>query len=152
MFSDIPKVYSVRWVCQVQTCRIFASVDDKPSELTVTALIRARFCENAGDRLQGSIRGELFTLGLFSVIDALMDAPIEALLDKIPFPQDMREALITHRGEKGRLLECVTALETGKFDQAQAIVPNAGELYLASLTWANQAADPLFGPASAVAA
>jgi EAL and modified HD-GYP domain-containing signal transduction protein len=131
---------------------IFASVDDKPSELTVTALIRARFCENAGDWLQGSVRGELFTLGLFSVIDALMDAPIEALLDKIPFPQDMRDALITHRGEKGRLLECVTALETGKFDQAQAIVPNAGELYLASLTWANQAADPLFGSASAVAA
>jgi EAL and modified HD-GYP domain-containing signal transduction protein len=124
------------------TVSIFASIDEKPSELTVTALIRARFCEHAGDRLRGSIRGELFTLGLFSVIDALMDTPIEALLAKIPFPKDMREALITHRGEKGRLLECVTALETGDFDQAEAIIPTAGELYLDALTWANQAADP----------
>jgi EAL and modified HD-GYP domain-containing signal transduction protein len=131
---------------------IFASIDEKPSELTVTALIRARFCEHAGDRLRGSIRGELFTLGLFSVIDALMDTPIEALLAKIPFPKDMREALITHRGEKGRLLECVTALETGDFDQAEAIIPPAGELYLDALGWANQAADPLFAPAPAAAA
>jgi EAL and modified HD-GYP domain-containing signal transduction protein len=131
---------------------IFASIDDKPAELTVTALIRARFCELAGRTIPGSNRGELFTLGLFSVIDALMDAPIEDLLDKIPFPQDMREALTTHQGQKGRLLECVTALETGEFDHAQAIIANAGELYLDALGWANQAADPLFAPAPAAAA
>jgi c-di-GMP phosphodiesterase len=125
---------------------IFASITGKPAELTLTALIRARFCEQAGRQQHygdGS-RGELFTLGLFSLIDALTDTPIEDVLAKIPFPQDMRDALITHHGKAGRLLDCVIALEAGEFQQAQAILPNAGELYLDALTWANHAADPLF--------
>ncbi len=129
-----------RWA----TLSVFASIEGKPAELTVTALIRARFCELAGRNLTGTSRSELFTLGLFSVIDALMNTPIDEVVDRIPFPLDMREALTAHTGEKGRLLECITALETGQFDEAEAIIPNAGELYLDSLAWANQAASPLF--------
>lgn len=124
---------------------IFASIDDKPAELTITALIRARFCELAGaQRAQLASRGELFTLGLFSVIDALMDMAIEDVLDKIPFPQDMCDALTAHDGEKGLLLECILALDAGDFDTALAITPDAGSLYLAAVIWANQAKDPLF--------
>jgi EAL and modified HD-GYP domain-containing signal transduction protein len=124
---------------------VFASVDGKPAELTVTALIRARFCQLTGP--QSAPSGELFTLGLFSVIDALMDTPISDVLEKIPFAPDLRNALLTHSGEKGQLLECVIALEAGDFDRARAIVPSAGEFYLHSLTWASQAAEPMFaGP------
>jgi c-di-GMP phosphodiesterase len=118
---------------------VFASVDDKPSELSVTALVRGRFCELAGNRLRGVNRSELFTLGLFSLIDALVGMPIEEALAGIPFPPDMREALTTRRGDKGCLLECVSALEQGDFDTAGSIMPNAGEHYLASVAWANDA-------------
>jgi c-di-GMP phosphodiesterase len=131
---------------------VFAGIDDKPAELTVTALIRARFCELVGHRLAGASGGELFTLGLFSVLDALMDTPIEDVLEQIPFPHDIREALTTHQGEKGRLLECIVAFEAGDFDHAQAIIPNAAEVYLASLAWANQAAEPLFANPTPAAA
>jgi EAL and modified HD-GYP domain-containing signal transduction protein len=102
---------------------VFACIDDKPAELTATALIRARFCELAGQSQPGSDRGELFTLGLFSVIDALMDTPIAELLTKLPFPPDMRDALTEHRGPKGRLLDCVAAIEAGDLDRAHAIMP-----------------------------
>jgi EAL and modified HD-GYP domain-containing signal transduction protein len=128
---------------------VFASIDAKPAELTATALIRARFCELAGQSEPATARGELFTLGLFSVIDALMDTPITELLTKLPFPPDMRDALTEHRGPKGRLLGCVTAIEAGDLDRAHAIVPSAAQVYLAALTWANQASDAVFAPASA---
>ncbi|MGH2885823.1 MAG: EAL and HDOD domain-containing protein [Solirubrobacteraceae bacterium] len=134
-----------RWA----TLTVFASVDGKPPELTVTALIRARFCELAGDQLPGPRPGELFTLGLFSVIDALMDAPIEDVIALIPFPSDMREALVARTGDKGRLLQSVTALEAGEFDRAQRLVRGAGDLYLEALMWANEAAGPLFGQSRA---
>ena len=137
-----------RWA----TLTVLASIDGKPPELTVTALVRARFCECAGEHLSGPRPGELFTLGLFSVIDALMDAPIEDVLELIPFPADMREALIRRTGEKGTLLDCVTALEAGDFERAQALVPGAGEMYVQALMWANQAAGPLFEPIQARAA
>ena len=129
-----------RWA----TLTVLASIDGKPPELTVTALVRARFCELAGEHLPGPRPGELFTLGLFSVIDALMDAPIEDVIAQIPFPADMRAALVSRAGEKGALLDSVTAIESGDFDRARQLVPGAGELYLRSLMWANEAAGPLF--------
>jgi EAL and modified HD-GYP domain-containing signal transduction protein len=123
---------------------IFASVEAKPAELTLTALIRARFCESAIAYAPGANARELFTLGLFSVIDALMDTSMTEVLASIPFPQDMRDALITHEGPKGRLLDCVTALERADFEHAQAIISDAGELYLSALTWADRAAEAVF--------
>ena len=81
-----------------------------------------------------------------------MDAPMQEVLASLPFPADMREALIHHRGEKGLLLDCVDALEAGDFDRAKTIVSRAGELYLESLMWANGAADSLFGGLDAAAA
>ncbi len=134
-----------RWA----TLTVLASIDGKPPELTVTALIRARFCELAGEKLPGPRPGELFTLGLFSVIDALMDAPIEDVVGLIPFPADMREALVSRAGDKGSLLACVIALEAGDFDRAQKLVRGAGDLYLEALMWADDAAGPLFGQAGA---
>ena len=137
-----------RWA----TLTVLASIDGKPPELTVTALVRARFCERAGEKLPGPRPGELFTLGLFSVIDALMDAPMEDVLAMIPFPADMRDALTQRKGEKGVLLECVTALEGGDFDLAQKLVRGAGDLYVEALMWANDAARPLFEHVLAAAA
>jgi EAL and modified HD-GYP domain-containing signal transduction protein len=135
-----------RWA----TLSVFASIDDKPPELTVTALIRGRFCELAGEHLS-AVKGELFTLGMFSVIDALMDSEIGEVLASIPFPGDMRQALIAHAGDKGALLECVQALEAGDFDRAQQFVPDAGARYVDALGWANEAANPLLGDGTAPA-
>jgi EAL and modified HD-GYP domain-containing signal transduction protein len=121
-----------RWA----TLSVLISVDRKPVELTVAALVRGRFCELAGPALLSAPAGELFTLGLFSVIDALMDAPMERVLATMPFAEDMRAALISGAGVRGRLLSCVTALEMGDFDRAAAILPGAGEAYLEALGWA----------------
>lgn len=134
-----------RWV----TLTIFAGIDGKPSELTATSLIRARFCELAGTST-GHDGAQLFTVGLFSLVDALMDAPIEDVLDSVPFPTDMRQALITHHGDMGRLLDSVAALEQGDFGRAEALVPGAGDLFLQSITWANDAGTPLFESVAAV--
>jgi EAL and modified HD-GYP domain-containing signal transduction protein len=136
-----------RWA----TLTIFASVDEKPSELTVTALVRARFCELAGARAQSAPSAELFTLGLFSVIDALMDVPMEDALASIPFPHEMRDALISRDGPLGRLLESVTALEVGEFSRAEFLVRGASGLHLEAIIWANDAADPLFDELAAAA-
>ena len=137
-----------RWA----TLNVLISIDNKPPELTLTALVRARFCELAGQLLAPASPGELFTLGLFSVIDALMDSTMENVLASIPFPTDMSQALIAHRGEKGRLLDCVTALETGDFDLAHSIHHDSGELHLESLAWADAANDSLFDQPRAAAA
>ena len=81
-----------------------------------------------------------------------MDAPIEEVVGMIPFPSDMRDALTARKGEKGALLDCVTALEAGDFDRAQRLVRGAGDLYVEALMWADDAAGALFEQPAAAAA
>jgi c-di-GMP-related signal transduction protein len=132
-----------RWA----TLSIFAGVDEKPRELIETALVRARFCELAGD----GNKDQLFTLGLFSVVDALMDAPMEDVLSSMPFPDEMRAALIGHSGPKGELLATAVSFERGTFAPPNEQFATA---YLEAIEWATHAADELFGaaPATPVAA
>ena len=133
-----------RWA----TLSVLASIDDKPTELTVTAHIRARFCELAGEPLGIASPSELFTLGLFSVLDAMMDAPMIDVIESLPLAAEMRDALVSRKGKRGLLLQCVTGLETGEVSDLPQFVEAAGELYLESMMWANSAADSLFAAAA----
>src|SRR3712207_7870452 len=54
-------------------------------------------------------RETLFTIGLFSVSDGLMGAPMEEVLDSLPFSDEIRAALLRHEGPKGELLTAVLA-------------------------------------------
>jgi c-di-GMP phosphodiesterase len=126
-----------RWA----TLTIFAEIGDKPRELFVTALIRARFCESAGDPADG-LPSELFTLGLFSVLDALTETPMRTAVHDLPLTASMRDALIDHAGP-GQLLDCVTAIEAGNFSRADSLVPNCGDHYLDAVSWSNEAAGHL---------
>lgn len=113
----------------------FAAVDDKPNELFLTALIRARFCLLAGTTQDGAPQ-ERFTLGLFSVLDGLLDTDMESAVALLPLPPRMRDALITHSGP-GRLLECVQAIEQGNFTPLVRQLDRATRHYVAALTWAD---------------
>ena len=124
-----------RWA----TLTIFADVGDKPRELFVTALIRARFCELAGVPTDGSA-AQLFTLGLFSVLDALTETPMRTAVSDLPLTPSIRDALIEHVGA-GRLLSCVSLIEAGDFDRAEEIVPNCSACYLDAVAWSNDSAE-----------
>jgi c-di-GMP phosphodiesterase len=132
-----------RW----STLTIFAGIDEKPREVIVTGLTRARFCELAGERFSEGQPDRLFTLGLFSVIDALMDAPMADVLAKIPFPAEMTDALVKRTGTKGELLEAALASERGDFPD-----PFLAKIQMEAMEWATQAAEQLFEKTPAAAA
>ena len=128
-----------RWA----TLTVMGSIEGKTPELTSSALIRARFCELAG--LAAGLDGPgLFTIGLFSLIDAMLDVSLEEVAAELPFPDEMRAALLRHAGPMGQILDAATALEGGYFGDAKLLVPNAGQLYVQSLLWAQEASGALF--------
>jgi EAL and modified HD-GYP domain-containing signal transduction protein len=120
------------------TMMILAQIGGKPRELFITALVRARFCQLTGQDEDGA-GSELFALGLFSVVDALTDRPMANVVGSLPFPEAMCDALINRTGP-GRLLDCVAAMEEGKFRDAQQLVASAPEHYLEALAWTNETA------------
>jgi EAL and modified HD-GYP domain-containing signal transduction protein len=120
---------------------VISAIPDVPSELVAQGLRRARMCEVLAGSALPEERETLFTIGLFSVADALLDAPMGEVLDSLPFTEEIQAALLRREGPKGELLSAVLAYEQGEFPTLSAAdgdVSLAGA-YRAALEWADEA-------------
>lgn len=91
---------------------------DKPMELMRLSLIRARFCEQLADCCGcRDESGSFFSLGLFSLIDAIMDEPMDNILSKLPLSDEMKNALSRQEGYFAPYLETVVAYERGETEK-----------------------------------
>jgi EAL and modified HD-GYP domain-containing signal transduction protein len=115
-------------------------MDDRPPELLRTALIRAHMCEQLASHMPRPQKEMAFTVGLFSLLDTLMCAPMEFVLEQLPLVPEIREALIGNRGPFGPLLEQIHAWEAGHLSgQAQpAQIQRMAGIYLEATQWADQ--------------
>jgi EAL and modified HD-GYP domain-containing signal transduction protein len=110
---------------------------DVPSELLVTALVWARMCELlCGERDPESC----FTVGLFSVADALANAPMQTVIEQLPFRENVAAALCGREGELGELLRGVIAYQYANFGAAVAPGARRGDIarvYREAVEWAD---------------
>jgi c-di-GMP-related signal transduction protein len=97
---------------------LFSRLDDKPSDLIITGLVRARMCEGIAETLHTDKVDHFFLTGLFSVLDALLDRPMNEVVRSLPLPQDIVAALLDHKGRMGSVLEAVIAYEHRAWDKA----------------------------------
>ncbi len=88
---------------------------------------------------------ELFLMGMFSLIDALLDAPMETILDKLPLNKQTQRALLGDTGTFRSIYEMITNYELGAWDafSAKARELNIDEdiipgIFKDSLKWAGQ--------------
>lgn len=87
---------------------------DKPNELVRSAMIRARMCELCGTYLKTSFSTEeLFTLGLFSHMDAMLDLPMEKILETISLSDKIKAALNRKDTEFKEIIHLVSGFERG---------------------------------------
>lgn len=120
----------------------FSSVDNKPNELLVTAIVRAKMCELVALHLGRQFAGSYFTAGLLSLLDALLNKPLEEIVEKMPLSAELEMALLTRSGDIGEVLRSVEAYESGKFEDTSIkglAVNDLWEIYLKSLEWADVA-------------
>ena len=87
----------------------------KPIELMQMCVIRARFCELIASKVAKQVQGEAFLTGLFSLLDAILDKPMDLLVDKLPFPDEIKAALTGEKNDLYYILETVKAYETGSW-------------------------------------
>ena len=124
------------------TLLAMADIDDKPNELVVTALIRAKMCELAAASRPAREREEYFTTGMFSVVDALLDSPMDVVLSSLPLSDEIKDALHHHLGPKGVVLKAVLSYELARFEDLKALAPpgvSAQEIYTWAIAWAREA-------------
>jgi EAL and modified HD-GYP domain-containing signal transduction protein len=125
-----------RWA----TVMALSAVPDAPDQLVALALLRGRMCELLGRGPTDEERDRLFTVGLLSVADALLDAPMDEVLESLPLSEEITGALLRHEGRRGRVLSTVLGYEQGHFPEgADADPTELADAYLAALRWADEA-------------
>lgn len=127
---------------------ILAGIDDKPHELMITAMVRAKMCELLALALGQRNKEAFFTVGLFSALDALMDSPMQEVLASLPLSDEITAALLAHEGLLGDALRCVLAYERGEWDHVACLDLDRvaiTDAYLGAITWAAEADDQLGG-------
>jgi EAL and modified HD-GYP domain-containing signal transduction protein len=118
----------------------------KPDELVRSACIKAKLCEKLGIASScGGSRDELFILGLFSNLDAILDQPMEKIMEKLPLSDPIKEALISRKGKLGDFLKLAECYEQGNWNAVKEYaakscvienkIPN---IYMEACAWASE--------------
>lgn len=125
------------WIDTMSLC----SMDDRPPELLRAALIRAHMCEKLAGGMPNTQKEMAFTVGLFSLLDTLMCAPMEFLLAHLRLVPEISDALTGRGGPLASVLEQILAWEAGKLTSLNAQpqrIQRMATIYLEATQWADQ--------------
>jgi len=123
---------------------------DKPEELVVQAAVRARFCESLAEWVHlPQRRNDFFFLGLFSLLDALLDRPLQEALNGVWLADDVRDALLGRAPPGSRLAQVYALIRAYEAAQWDGVERTARELklpagsvaavYIQAVEWADKA-------------
>lgn len=119
---------------------------NKPDEVLKTCLIRAKMSEHVSI-LTGMDRrkNEMFIMGLFSMIDTLMDQDLYSIMNTLPLEDDIKEAMVGRNNTLHQMFMVVIAYEQGDWGKLQRQCESLGigqldipDIYFNSLIWADK--------------
>ncbi len=130
-----------RWV------RLVAAVgagQDRPSDLVLAALVRARFGELLAPQVEHG-ESDLFLLGLLSLIDAMLEMPMAEVLERVPLDHETKNVLLGKPSVLRPVYQLMLAHESGEWEAAaqlseslQLISEDVGGYYWQAQLWARE--------------
>jgi c-di-GMP phosphodiesterase len=116
------------------------------AEVMHLSLVRARMCEllAAASGIPRA-RGPLFLVGMFSMLDQILETPMDSLVDSMELAPDIRLALVRREDFFGSTLSLIEAYEQGLWSRVDSLSDIVGvgpvalaPLYLDALGWATE--------------
>lgn len=120
--------------------------EDKPNELAVISTVRARFCELVAEKIGlQTEHTDIYLMGLFSLVDAFMNTPMEEILRELPLAEAVKDALLGRASRYSAILQLALAYEEAQWEQCDTLAARLGlhhemtpALYHQALHAANQ--------------
>jgi c-di-GMP-related signal transduction protein len=117
--------------------------NDKPAELVVISLVRARSCELLARPLRMREREtDLFLVGLLSVMDAVLGRSMVDVLAEMPVVDEIKTALLGGSNRLRTVLDSVIAQEMGNWHDLRICAKQMGvdesvfpQTYLQAVQW-----------------
>jgi len=113
--------------------------DDKPLELARQVLIRARMCELLA-RNATIPADEMFTAGLLSLLDAILDRPLEEIISQLPLTALVKEALQGGASRPARIVDTARHQNRGDLSSLAGTGFSAQAVFMAwydAVRWAD---------------
>ena len=120
--------------------------EDKPAELVVTCLVRARVCELLAPL--ASLAGhahDLFLVGLLSLVDVLVGRPLTELVQEMALSEEIKAGILDDESRLGRVRALVLAHERADWDRVSSLATELGlpessiaEQHRVALEWHQQ--------------
>ena len=129
-----------RWINTAVTKELCA---DRPSEITRMSMLRAKFAENLAPIFEMPLQSsELFLMGLFSVLDVILDKPIEEALEMVKVSKEIEDALVRKSGNLAPIMDFIVQYENAFWQEVsrQMVLSNIDmdavyNAYVESLSW-----------------
>lgn len=97
--------------------------EDRPGEITKLTLMRAKFAEGLATAFSlGIFQSSLFMLGLFSLLDVILQKPMEEALKEVAVEERVRRALIQKEGNLYTILDFIYTYERADWDKCSIIM------------------------------
>jgi len=130
-----------RWLTLLM---VTAGENSTPPALMKTSITRGRLTELLGESyFEKHDRDNLFIVGVFSLLDAILKMPMDQVLEKIQLPENVSEALLSRGGVYGPFLQLTEACEGADskriLELAELLQYDANkvnECHMAALSWA----------------
>jgi c-di-GMP-related signal transduction protein len=112
---------SVRWIRMATT---LVMGQEKPSNLVLSSLVRARFCELIAPKVEHG-NSDLFLMGMLSLIDAILAIPIGMVVEELCLDPNIKEQLLCAKTGKKTILspayDLMVAGEAGDWESVTRI-------------------------------
>jgi len=130
-----------RWIRLVAT---LGAGQNKPSELVLSALVRARFCELLSPKIAHG-DSDLFLMGLLSMMDVILEIPMSQVLDNVPIDQETKSMLLGGASRLRPFYQLMLAQESGEWKTASDLTSqlhlnesDVAECYWQAMQWARE--------------
>jgi EAL and modified HD-GYP domain-containing signal transduction protein len=130
-----------RWVRLVATLSVS---QNKPSDLVLAALVRARYCELVGSRVPHG-ESDLFLVGLLSLMDSILDLPMGVVLEGVGLDHQTKAVLLGQDSQLKPLYQLMLCQEAADWPKIASLCsqlripePFVVESHWKAMHWARQ--------------
>jgi EAL and modified HD-GYP domain-containing signal transduction protein len=109
-------------------CRLSGMLElsrNKPSDLALASLVRARFSESIGTRVDSGA-SDLFQIGLLSLMDAILEIPMREVLEGLPLDDNAKTVLLENKGPLSPPFDLMLAMEAGVWPRIESLSSQLG--------------------------
>lgn len=119
-----------------------------PNPLLQLAATRGKFMELLAkqiDRNNRELEDQAYMVGIMSLMDTLLSMPLTEIISPLNAPSSVRDALLFHSGQLGKLLQLIEILEKNDMEAAEQLLEGLAPLDISqinsaqvnALAWAN---------------